>query len=639
VDAAAAGSSVSPAVAAAAAATASAPLPLPSKKQPQPPPDPRKLPPPSWPEVTFDQLVNYPRRALRAQSFFDIQQIRAIKPVTLVCMGIGVPNFPELENDVIVRLALKRTKFQLYHPTDVLATTRQAKPFLQKEILRRCVLHNLSTAGAREEATHHELRCTFVRQKESLLKGVAAVLPKPGGYTIAQCTDWLRANPLPPDERAFVLQCGRQWRQQVREQIKRVEPKTKEILTALEVMAQMEKEEEEAFKTSARAAAARAEAAKMAATPQRAPAPATVPALPTIPTPTHPSVYTMPLPSARSYPTHHPHHHAPPPNPAVANIATNTTGNHLNAAFENYTNYLSASGVSSYSAPAPAPGTAMTYHNQQLAQAVSMNNFQAQAISQYQKQLAALQTQMAASSKGTQFEIRVSKDTFKFNASHFVAYPGFRERLHGHNYRTSVKLIGTDKIGRDGYVLDFGCVKTVTKEVCKELNEYFLVPTLSEVLKITVEDDDGTETTICGDADDHPTPVTKRSKKRKRSKYPGSVTIETEDGQTFVFPRDDCLLLPIAHSTAEELAVYIYGKILEKLDADYLRKRGVSAMEVTVSEAPGQDAVFRNVIPEAAENNGTAAAKFDVAKFITDDPLPPMPCGTDTEAAKRRRIV
>lgn len=37
------------------------------------------------------------------------------------------------------------------------------------------------------------------------------------------------------------------------------------------------------------------------------------------------------------------------------------------------------------------------------------------------------------------FEIYVSKDTFKFSASHFVAYPGFRERLHGlshpHFYR------------------------------------------------------------------------------------------------------------------------------------------------------------------------------------------------------------
>lgn len=78
----------------------------------------------------------------------------------------------------------------------------------------------------------------------------------------------------------------------------------------------------------------------------------------------------------------------------------------------------------------------------------------------------------------TQFEIFVSKDTFKFNASHFVAYPGFRERLHGHSYRASVKLLGSHEIGRDGYVLDFGCVKTAAKDVCKTLNEYFLVPML-----------------------------------------------------------------------------------------------------------------------------------------------------------------
>ena len=38
------------------------------------------------------------------------------------------------------------------------------------------------------------------------------------------------------------------------------------------------------------------------------------------------------------------------------------------------------------------------------------------------------------------FRVHVTKDYLKFSAAHFIAYPGFRERLHGHNYRVSVAV-------------------------------------------------------------------------------------------------------------------------------------------------------------------------------------------------------
>lgn len=40
------------------------------------------------------------------------------------------------------------------------------------------------------------------------------------------------------------------------------------------------------------------------------------------------------------------------------------------------------------------------------------------------------------------FEVFVAKEDFKFSSSHFVAFDGFRERLHGHNYSCSVRLKG-----------------------------------------------------------------------------------------------------------------------------------------------------------------------------------------------------
>ena len=54
------------------------------------------------------------------------------------------------------------------------------------------------------------------------------------------------------------------------------------------------------------------------------------------------------------------------------------------------------------------------------------------------------------------FEVCVG--AFKFNAAHFVAFPGFRERLHGHNYAVAVRLRGAVS-DVDGYVLDFGDIK------------------------------------------------------------------------------------------------------------------------------------------------------------------------------------
>ena len=169
-------------------------------------------------------------------------------------------------------------------------------------------------------------------------------------------------------------------------------------------------------------------------------------------------------------------------------------------------------------------------------------------------------------SDNTQFSIYLSKDTFKFNASHFVAYPGFRERLHGHNYRVAVKLMGSHEIGRDGYVLDFGCVKSVAKKVCKEMNEYFIVPMLSDVLTITI--DEGDEDGMCRECNQNDSH--EPEKKKLKRNHPGSVTILCEDGSRFVFPRQDCLILPIMHSTCEELSIYVYGQLLKGLNRDYL---------------------------------------------------------------------
>jgi len=158
------------------------------------------------------------------------------------------------------------------------------------------------------------------------------------------------------------------------------------------------------------------------------------------------------------------------------------------------------------------------------------------------------------------YQVHVFKDYLKFSAAHFIAYKGFREPLHGHNYQVSVRVEGG--LGADGYVLDFGIVKQATKRVCERLDERVLLPADSDCLRI--------------------------------ERRAGSVEVRYEDGATFTFPEADVVLLPIVHSSAEELARFVSSEIRAEL-VD-LRRRGVTSIEVGVAEAPGQIAYWRETV-------------------------------------------
>jgi 6-pyruvoyltetrahydropterin/6-carboxytetrahydropterin synthase len=159
------------------------------------------------------------------------------------------------------------------------------------------------------------------------------------------------------------------------------------------------------------------------------------------------------------------------------------------------------------------------------------------------------------------YSVVVAKDYLKFSAAHFIAYPGFREPLHGHNYQVSVRVEA--ELGDDGYVLDFGLVKRLALELCEELDERVLVPEASDCLRVGVAGAD--------------------------------VEVVTEGGEQFRFPKADVRLLPIRHSSAEEIAAYLLGRLRAKL-ADAAAERGLVALEVGVAEAPGQTAYCREAL-------------------------------------------
>jgi 6-pyruvoyltetrahydropterin/6-carboxytetrahydropterin synthase len=152
------------------------------------------------------------------------------------------------------------------------------------------------------------------------------------------------------------------------------------------------------------------------------------------------------------------------------------------------------------------------------------------------------------------YKIHVAKDQLVFCCGHFISYSGHHcERLHGHNYRAAVEVEGP--LTEDYYVFDFIALKARTKAITDELDHHMLLATRNPVIKL--------------------------------DESPVRVEVRYRDLQ-WVFPRGDCILLPIENTTAELLARYIGGRLLDSLRAD----EGFvpEVLRVEVEEAPGQSA-------------------------------------------------
>jgi len=158
------------------------------------------------------------------------------------------------------------------------------------------------------------------------------------------------------------------------------------------------------------------------------------------------------------------------------------------------------------------------------------------------------------------FSIYVAKEDLKFSAAHFIAYPGFREPLHGHNYQVGVRVEGS--LSATGYVLDFGLIKKLTKQLVDRIDERTIVPGKSDCL--TIEN------------------------------RGASLRIRYEQDE-FVIPARDACVLPIVHSSAEELARYLWQELHEALGSQSALE-GIESIEISVAEGPGQAAIYRGRI-------------------------------------------
>lgn len=158
------------------------------------------------------------------------------------------------------------------------------------------------------------------------------------------------------------------------------------------------------------------------------------------------------------------------------------------------------------------------------------------------------------------FRIVLERQTLRFAAAHFTTFAGECEPLHGHNYALTVEIEGD--LTADSWVLDFSDAKALVRGICGELDHKFLLPLENASLEIAASDRE----------------------------------FEINFGdRRYVIPRSDVAELPLDNSTAERLAEYIAGRIV-----DELRSRGavnVTSIAVGVEEAPGQAGWFRAAPP------------------------------------------
>lgn len=84
--------------------------------------------------------------------------------------------------------------------------------------------------------------------------------------------------------------------------------------------------------------------------------------------------------------------------------------------------------------------------------------------------------------------LELFQENMKFSSGHFIILSEQqREPFHGHNFR--VYLAITTTVGETGISFDFRLYKSKVRELCKQLDHSFLIPSQSKYLKIKEHSD------------------------------------------------------------------------------------------------------------------------------------------------------
>lgn len=155
------------------------------------------------------------------------------------------------------------------------------------------------------------------------------------------------------------------------------------------------------------------------------------------------------------------------------------------------------------------------------------------------------------------FRVDVSKEQFIFSAAHFITFAGdICERIHGHNYAVRASVEGP--LDQNRYVVDFIALRDAVLEETQSLDHHVILPRDHAEIKVG--------------SDERETTATFRDRR-------------------WVFPNEDCVILPVINTTAEEIARVIALRMIEKTREKF--GNALTSIEVAVDENCGQWGVCR----------------------------------------------
>jgi 6-pyruvoyltetrahydropterin/6-carboxytetrahydropterin synthase len=143
----------------------------------------------------------------------------------------------------------------------------------------------------------------------------------------------------------------------------------------------------------------------------------------------------------------------------------------------------------------------------------------------------------------------IDKEAHKFSAAHFTIFSATeRERLHGHNYSVSARIVA--EMGDNGFSADYNVYKQRIAALCEPLDEYMLLAGESPHQTIEVV---------------------------------GGELWVTFDGRTLKFLPDETKILPVVNVTVEALAHLLLDELIG-LSQD----EAIVEVELGVSSGAGQ---------------------------------------------------
>jgi 6-pyruvoyltetrahydropterin/6-carboxytetrahydropterin synthase len=162
-----------------------------------------------------------------------------------------------------------------------------------------------------------------------------------------------------------------------------------------------------------------------------------------------------------------------------------------------------------------------------------------------------VQSSTPTSEQAGKYRVVLQKEQLVFSSAHFITFAGdICECLHGHNYGVKAEVEGA--LDQNQYVIDFIAFRDNLAEIVKQLDHHVLLPTGHPMITVRHE---GSEIHV--------------QFREKR----------------WVFPQEDCKLLPIENTTAERIAWWIAVELRSRLRPTV---PSLNWLEVSVDENHGQ---------------------------------------------------